>query len=181
MWLTHANLRGLSLSLGNMVSVHAGQSLSMPVRLDATSLARGRFGLSLRALTDDDAPVPSGVAGEVSRGHQSTVFVPLKAPHRGWLELPRLRVDTSYPLGLFRAWAYWRARQRVLVWPALDPHAPPLPDSDVQGDARAAAAMRQADVPSVACRLSAGTLRHATTRHAGSSGRMPKACPWKRA
>ncbi len=147
MWLTHSNLRGLSLSLGNMVSVHAGQSLSMPVRLDATALARGRFGLSLRALPDDDAPAPADVAGEVSRGHQSTVLVPLTAPKRGWLELPRLRVDTTYPLGLFRAWAYWRARQRVLVWPALDPHAPPLPDSDVQGDARAAAAMRQADVP----------------------------------
>ena len=66
---------------------------------------------------------------------------------RGWLELPRLRLDTTYPLGLFRAWAYWRARQQVLVWPALDPHAPPLPDSDADGGSRSAAASRPVDAP----------------------------------
>lgn len=147
MWLTHANLRGLTLSLGNIASVHAGQSLSMPVRLDAVSLVRGRFGLSLRAEGEDDDTLPSDVPGEVARGHQNTVLVPLAAPRRGWLELPRLRIDTTYPLGLFRAWAYWRARQRVLVWPALDPHAPPLPDSHADGGSRAAAAALAADIP----------------------------------
>lgn len=147
MWLTHANLRGLTLSLGSMASVHAGQSLSMPVRLDATSLARGRLGLTLHAVGEDDDTLPSEVPGEVARGHQSTVLVPLTAHRRGWLELPRLRIQTTYPLGLFRAWAYWRARQQVLVWPALDPHAPPLPDSDADGGSRSAAASRPVDMP----------------------------------
>lgn len=147
MWLTHANLRGLTLSLGSIASVHAGQSLSLPVRLDASRLSRGRFGLSLRAIGENDDTLPSAVQGEVASGHQDTVLVPLAAAQRGWLDLPRLRIDTTYPLGLFRAWAYWRARQRVLVWPALDPQAPPLPDSAADGGSRAAAAARPVDMP----------------------------------
>jgi uncharacterized protein (DUF58 family) len=147
MWLTHANLRGLTLSLGSIASVHAGQSLSMPVVLDASALPRGRYGLTLRAVGEADESLPADVSGEVAQGRQSTVHVALAARQRGWLELPRLRIDTTYPLGLFRAWAYWRARQRVLIWPALDPHAPPLPDSSVDGGSRAAAAAQPVDVP----------------------------------
>ena len=114
---------------------------------DATLLARGRFGLMLHAIGENDETLPSSVPGEVAPGHQSTVLVPLTAHRRGWLELPRLRIDTTYPLGLFRAWAYWRASQQVLVWPALDPHAPPLPDSDADGGSRSAAASRPVDTP----------------------------------
>lgn len=147
MWLTHANLRGLTLSLGTLSSVHAGQSLSMPVVLDASALARGRFGLMLRAHGEPDDSLPDEVAAEVAPGHQSTVHVPLATRRRGWLELPRVRIDTTYPLGLFKAWAYWRARQRVLVWPALDAHAPPLPDSPVHGGTRVALAAQAMDMP----------------------------------
>ena len=187
MWLTHANLRGLTLSLGTIASVHAGQSLSMPVRLDATKLSRGRFGLVLRANTEDDDTLPSEVPGEVMHGHQSTVLVPLAASQRGWLELPRLRIDTTYPLGLFRAWAYWRARQRVLVWPALDPHAPPLPDSGADGGVRAAVVTRcvlshgKNPPPGwpAAWHPSAAKPRCAPTRSAGWNGTKPRACRWR--
>ena len=50
----------------------------------------------------------------------------MPAVHRGLLSPPRLTLESRYPLGLFRTWGYWRPQTQVLVWPALDPLAPPL-------------------------------------------------------
>src|SRR5690606_10163574 len=58
----------------------------------------------------------------------------LPAMHRGWLPLGRLRLSTRRPLGLARAWTWLRPDTRVLVYPALDPEAPPLPESLGDGD-----------------------------------------------
>ena len=149
LWLTHANLRGLSLSLGTVSSVHAGQNLALPVLLDATTLSRGRYGLVMRApLAENGSGMPlPDVAAEVARGHQSVAHFPIIAGERGWMDLPRLRIETTYPLGLFRAWSYWRAQRRVLVWPALDPQAPALPEGQTDGDARMTASPQPVDMP----------------------------------
>lgn len=50
--------------------------------------------------------------------HQ-TVTVSLTAParQRGWLILPRITVETRYPLGLLRAWSYWQPDLPCLVYP----------------------------------------------------------------
>lgn len=37
---------------------------------------------------------------------------------RGWLDAPRITLETRYPLGLFRAWSYWQPSLRCLVYPA---------------------------------------------------------------
>jgi uncharacterized protein (DUF58 family) len=117
MWLTHANLHDLALSLGPCVSVHAGQPLQACVLLDAQGLRRGRYGLLLAGSEH----------AEVAAGQQSTALLSVPTTQRGWLAFPRWRIESTYPLGLFRAWAYWRAAPAALVWPALEPHAPPLP------------------------------------------------------
>lgn len=117
MSLTHGNLRGLALSLGNVRSVHAGETLAVPITLDATHLKHGRFGLMI------DTSLPC----EVEAGQQATFELPVKTRHRGWMHLPRWSIETTYPLGLFRAWGYWRASPAVLIWPAVEPHPPELP------------------------------------------------------
>ncbi|MRW87186.1 DUF58 domain-containing protein, partial [Pseudoduganella sp. FT26W] len=43
------------------------------------------------------------------------------------LAAPRVRLVTRFPLGLFRAWSYWQPDARVLVYPAPELPAPPLP------------------------------------------------------
>lgn len=116
MWLTHGNLRGLSLTLGPSASVHAGQPLQAHVVLDARSRRRGRHGLTL-----------AGQPCDVGADQQAHVHVSVPTTQRGWMLHPRWRVESTYPLGLFTAWAYWRAEPAVLIWPALEPHAPPLP------------------------------------------------------
>ena len=44
---------------------------------------------------------------------------------RGWQELPRLRLWSTWPLGLFRAWSWLHPRQSVLVWPRPETGGPP--------------------------------------------------------
>jgi uncharacterized protein (DUF58 family) len=133
MHITHANVRGLSLRLLPLRSLHAGDVLRVGVVLAHPGLRRGRFGLELRVTR----PIAAGIAShdeakvecEVGPGSETTVEIDVPAALRGWLDVPRLTLQSRYPLGLFRAWGYWRPHGRVLVWPALDPLAPPLPDS----------------------------------------------------
>ena len=53
------------------------------------------------------------------------VRLSLPAPRRGWLDMPRVRLATTYPLGMIRAWAYAAPALRCLVYPA--PHQAPAP------------------------------------------------------
>lgn len=46
---------------------------------------------------------------------------------RGWLDLPKLRVSTTRPLGLARAWSHVWPEAPLLVYPAPEAHGPPLP------------------------------------------------------
>ncbi|MBA2078695.1 DUF58 domain-containing protein [Rhodanobacter sp. PCA2] len=57
----------------------------------------------------------------------------LATSRRGWQPLPRLKLWSTWPLGLFRAWSWLHPQQSVLVWPRPETAGPPpvLP-----GDAR---------------------------------------------
>jgi uncharacterized protein (DUF58 family) len=48
---------------------------------------------------------------------------------RGWLEMPSFRLETRFPLGLFKAWSWIFPQTRCLVYPSPARHAPPLPRS----------------------------------------------------
>lgn len=53
----------------------------------------------------------------------------LKIPslRRGWLEMQSFRLETRFPLGLFKAWSWIFPKSRCLVYPAPAKNAPPLP------------------------------------------------------
>ncbi|MBN8921738.1 MAG: hypothetical protein BGP10_15250 [Rhodanobacter sp. 68-29] len=57
----------------------------------------------------------------------------LATSRRGWQPLPRIKLWSTWPLGLFRAWSWLHPQQSVLVWPRPETAGPPpvLP-----GDAR---------------------------------------------
>jgi uncharacterized protein (DUF58 family) len=46
---------------------------------------------------------------------------------RGWLELPSFRLETRFPLGLFKAWSWIFPQTRCLVYPSPALNPPPLP------------------------------------------------------
>lgn len=127
MWSTHMNLRDLSMTLGPATPVHAGQDLLLDIRL-ASTRARPHLGLWLGP--DDDWREATAVAAEAGPGCAGGAAVAIGTRRRGWMPLPRLRVQTLYPLGLFRAWGIWRPERRVMVWPQAEPSAP---DFDLAG------------------------------------------------
>jgi uncharacterized protein (DUF58 family) len=53
----------------------------------------------------------------------------LKCPTeaRGWLDMPCFRLETRFPLGLFKAWSWIFPQNRCLVYPSPARKAPPLP------------------------------------------------------
>lgn len=83
-------------------------------------------------------PKPSTVSIELPARGVRTVKVPLPALRRGWLPAPTIAIETRFPFGLWRAWAYLTPALTCMVYPAPEDDAPPLPpaaggDGDTSG------------------------------------------------
>jgi uncharacterized protein (DUF58 family) len=53
--------------------------------------------------------------------------IALPTQRRGWHAVPRMRLQTRWPLGLWRAWALWHPDARILVQPQPEPAGLALP------------------------------------------------------
>lgn len=117
---TFRNLAFLRIQPGRCEPVFAGNlalfSLALEnQRVDART--------SLRLFVNDGAPL------EVDIGPHATTLAALGVPaiRRGWLPMPRVTLETTWPLGLVRAWSYVVPDLQCLVYPAPAAKAPPLP------------------------------------------------------
>jgi uncharacterized protein (DUF58 family) len=115
----HLQLTGLQVSAIDAEPVPAGAPLELHVYARADP-GRTRRGLQVQL---GDA---SAVLSLVDGAGQATLTLPTE--HRGWLELDRLQLSTTRPLGLARAWAYVWSDAPLLVYPAPEAHGPPLPE-----------------------------------------------------
>lgn len=115
-------LSGLSIVAVDAEPVPAGQPLVLRVHA-ACADARPRSGLHVDA-PDDAADRASLLLRE--GGGQALLSLPTS--RRGWRDVPRLRISTTWPLGLARAWSYVWPESPLLVYPAPEPTAPPLPE-----------------------------------------------------
>ncbi|XHS77757.1 DUF58 domain-containing protein [Burkholderiaceae bacterium UC74_6] len=122
MQATHGNLRGLSLDLVAPQAVFAGQESRLEIRLHNSG--RARFGVGLRL---DRAPESAIAWVDVPAQGHATLTLSSSAPVRGLHELPQLQIITRFPLGLFRAWSYWRPAAKLWVYPQAEVPAPPFP------------------------------------------------------
>ena len=114
----HLQLTGLQVGAIGAEPVAAGTALSLRVHARAEP---GRIRRGLRVRCGDASATLSLDDG----AGQAVLAVPTL--HRGWLELPRLRISTTRPLGLAIAWAYVWPDSPVLVYPAPEAQGPPLP------------------------------------------------------
>ncbi|MGA0613053.1 DUF58 domain-containing protein [Caldimonas sp. KR1-144] len=133
MHVTHNTLRGLELHLRQPTAVHAGDAALLEVVL-ASASARWRHGIGL-ALRDV-AP-RAWVWVDVPPGGQASTRLAWAAPRRGRLGLPDVRIETRFPLGLFRAWSEWRPAAELLVYPRIEQPGAPLPAVRAQGGGQA--------------------------------------------
>jgi len=113
------NLAQLSIAPGRTPPVFAGGEAHFSLILrDPVNRARPALRLNLPGQAEVEADVPA--LG------QTEVTLKLPAQQRGWLTMPRLRLATTYPLGMIRAWAYAAPHLTCLVYPRPYFHAPPL-------------------------------------------------------
>lgn len=158
MHVTHGNLRGITMNLiagradnapasASLGQIFAGSTANVEVRLSHTRKSqRPSVGLALL----DAEHAPHWAWADVPAQGTSVVNVAFKADKRGLHRVPNLQAETRYPLGTFRVWTVWRPKAEVLVYPAPEPHAPPLPPGEPRsGGGGAARAQRSGEFDGV--------------------------------
>lgn len=115
----HLQLSGLRVDAISAEPVSAGSPLQVHIALSAKD-ARNRRGLQLRyGESRTSATLPAGEPGVVT--------LPVETQRRGWLDVGRIRISTTQPLGLALAWAWVWPDQPMLVYPVAETQGPPLP------------------------------------------------------
>jgi uncharacterized protein (DUF58 family) len=125
---TFRNLAHLYVSGGRASSVFAGELAHFQIVLENRSrFARHSLDLSCEGSTARcDVPPHRHCDADLS----------IRTSRRGWLSLPRVTIDTRFPLGLMRAWSYVQPDMRALVYPRPDSAPLPVPEADAEtGDA----------------------------------------------
>ena len=115
----HLQLTGLQITAIGAEPVPAGAPLELRVHARAEP---GRQRRGLRVECEGVATILSLADGN----GQATLSLPTH--QRGWLDPERIRISTTRPLGLARAWAYVWPDAPLLVYPTPELHGPPLPE-----------------------------------------------------
>ena len=116
---TFRNLAHLYVSAGRVEPVFAGDTARFELHLEnRRDVPRHSIALACGG---------GSTICEIPAHRTETATVPVKATRRGWLQLPRVTLDTRYPMGLFRAWAYAQPDMRAVAYPKPDDALLPLP------------------------------------------------------
>ena len=113
------NLHELRIIPGRIDPVFVGETARLALRVE-NDRATCRAGL---AIAVDGGPTLVEFA--VPAQGATSIEIPIEAKSRGWHPVGRLRLSTTYPLGVTRAWSYPHPDTRCLVYP--HPVSRPLP------------------------------------------------------
>jgi len=143
MHTTHSNLAQIVLRGVRVEPVFAGDvavfqiTAANPTTVDRFAL---RFSFAEQSVSNHwfsvfrhrAEPMTAISTAVPARGDRS-IGVPLPAPVRGRLPAPRIVIETRYPFGLWRAWAYLTPALTAMVYPAPETDAPALPATGLGG------------------------------------------------
>ncbi len=113
---TFRGMNGLRLDGVRGGNAQAGESMRLEMDFAVASRARHALCLDIDGQT---------LAFDIPDHHGRTLALYLPTTQRGWLALPRIRVHTSWPFGMFRAWGWMHPDLRVLVYPRPESDGPP--------------------------------------------------------
>jgi uncharacterized protein (DUF58 family) len=124
--LAYRNLAGLNVDSINVEPVFRGESARFRVFITNKN-ERQRFAVQAGfkdALDCQDLELNSSTA----------MLLPFSTETRGWLDMPAFRIETRFPLGMFKAWSWIFPQTRCLVYPSPASNPPALPKTG-KGDA----------------------------------------------
>ncbi|NNM83185.1 MAG: DUF58 domain-containing protein [Burkholderiales bacterium] len=105
---TYGNLVNLRLEAGRVLPVHAGEKAVFGVYLDGSGKARKNLCL---LGPEGECCIDVGETGKEAAEWSITT------KKRGLLSAGRFTIQTTYPLGLFRAWSYAELTMTCIVYP----------------------------------------------------------------
>jgi uncharacterized protein (DUF58 family) len=111
---TWRNLVGLSLYPAKVHPVFAGNPAIFPFNI----FARGNRFRGDIELHHPAAPLS---AADIPAGKEVVLDLQIPSRRRGYLVPGRWRIETRYPLGIFRAWCYLEGDHRCTVFPRAEP------------------------------------------------------------
>lgn len=126
MVFTWRNLAHLHLRPGRAEDVFAGEEAHFELHL-VNRTGRPRYAIAVEFQDAGRAPFLADVPAHAS----TSVTLALPTERRGWVVAPRVRLATRFPLGLFRAWTYWRPGMKALAWPFPEQPPQPLPAAGI--------------------------------------------------
>lgn len=131
MHVGHATLRGITMSLMAAEPLFANASATISILIQSQRGAI-RHGIGL-------AVMGSGhwLWTDVPAQGSSTLHIAFRPARRGLHRVPTITAETRFPLGIFRVWTVWRPAMQVLVYPAPELFAPPLPPGQPRADGAA--------------------------------------------
>ena len=167
MHIAHATLCGLTLNLIAPDACYTGAVAVFTIQLH-NARRRGRYGIGL-AVFGSDQWVWTDVASQAD----ATVVLAFQPARRGLHRLPTLTAETRYPLGTFRVWMLWRPAAQVLVYPAPEQAAPPLPVGEAhEGSAHAHAISIQGEPEGLRAYRRGDTLKSIVWKKAAKTGEL---------
>lgn len=120
MLLTWRELHDLTLT--SLHAEHGFCDARLPLQLAFANDGRTRPGLTI-SVDELEQPCPLRPGAERAR-------ITMPTEWRGWVEVPRMRIASTLPFGLFRAWSWITPAQRVLVYPRILADAQPPARND---------------------------------------------------
>lgn len=157
------NLARLAITPGRAPAVFAGDTAIFHLILSAP-------GPEERRRLQIHLPGQPALSIDVPGDGSADLRLPLPADRRGWLSLPRLTIDTCFPLGLVRAWAYCAPDFRCLVYPRPSPTAPALPWASGDGGGRLTGGPGSEDFAGLRSHQPADPPRHVAWKIAARQG-----------
>ncbi len=130
MHLTHRNLVGLALRGVATTDAFVGEHGRLLLTLDNTA-DTPRIGIECETDETERSPVDVPATGS------ARAELGISLARRGRLRLDRIRISTSFPFGLFRAWSYAHLPMELLAWPAPRGRRDPPAESTSGGQATA--------------------------------------------
>ncbi len=134
MHLTHRNLVGVVVRGATPVDAFAGEHGMLLVTLQSSQASRhkaGHFAIECEVDGSERAAATLGEAGSA----RADLAVPLSK--RGRLTVGRIKLSTTFPFGLYRAWTYVHTGIPLLAWPVPRGRREPPPQSSTGGAATA--------------------------------------------
>jgi uncharacterized protein (DUF58 family) len=113
----HRNLLGLNVTELSSQDSFAGRQATLQLRL-SNGTAQPRVALELDGTGQPPAVCSAPANGEI------VITLQIATPRRGLMPVERLRLATTWPFGLFRAWTWMHLAHEVTVYPRPDGQRP---------------------------------------------------------